>query len=473
VDLFAAVAECAMGGPAPAAPRGGAERTDMDTIRPKDHGEAVALFRSEIIGALCRRDLDRGELRAALVKLSHERFRRPDADKTATISVPTLERWYYRYRKGGIAALVPKPRSDRGRARELTPEQRQLLCDIRREHTSASVPLILRTLVLDGRLQAGAVSTATVRRLYAEQGLDRVPLRDGAGAHTRLRWQAAAPMALWHGDVCHGPAIIVDGKTRPLRIHAMLDDASRFVVALEAHHTEREVDMLGLFVRAVRRFGLPDALYLDNGSTYTGEALRLGCERLGVTLIHAAPYDAPARGKMERFWRGLREGVLDWAGGVTSLHDVAVRLWAWLDQHYHTAPHAGLMGRSPGVVWSEVPPRLDRLDEDRLRAALTVRDRRRVRRDTTVSVDGEDFELDQGYLAGRIVTVARCLVDDKTPWVEHEGKRLPLHPVDAVGNAARKRPRRRAPGGTGPAAHIPFDPPGALLDKATGRKPTT
>ena len=39
----------------------------MDTISPKDHGEAVALFRSEIIGALCRRDLDRGELRAALV----------------------------------------------------------------------------------------------------------------------------------------------------------------------------------------------------------------------------------------------------------------------------------------------------------------------------------------------------------------------------------------------------------------------
>lgn len=442
----------------------------MDTIRPKDHGEAVALFRSEIIGALCRRDLDRGELRAALVKLSQQRFRRPDADKTATISVPTLERWYYRYRKGGLAALVPRPRSDRGRARELTAEQRQLLCDIRREHTSASVPLILRTLVLDGRLPKGAISPATVRRLYAEQGLDRVPLRDGAGAHTRLRWQAAAPMALWHGDVCHGPAIVVDGKARPLRIHALLDDASRFVVALEAHHTEREVDMLGLFVRAVRRYGLPDALYLDNGSTYSGDALRLGCERLGVTLIHATPYDAPARGKMERFWRGLREGVLDWAGGVTSLHDVAVRLWAWLDQHYHTAPHAGLMGRSPGVVWSEAPPRLDHLDEDRLRAALTVRDRRRVRRDTTVSVDGDDFELDQGYLAGRIVTVARCLVDDKTPWVEHEGKRLPLHPVDAVANAARKRPRRRAGAGA-PASHIPFDPPGALLDRAAGRKP--
>jgi putative transposase len=131
------------------------------------------------------------------------------------------------------------------------------------------------------------------------------------------------------------------------------------------------------------------------------------------------------------------------------------------------------MGRSPGVVWSEAPPRLDRLDEEMLRSALTVRDRRRVRRDTTVSVDGVDFELDQGYLAGRIITVARCLVDDKTPWVEHGGTRLPLHPVvDAVRNASRKRPPRRGPAAAGPTAHVPFDPPGALLDKATGRKPT-
>lgn len=446
----------------------------MDDIKPKDHGEAVALFRSEIIGALCRRDLDRGELAAELRKLSKQRFRRPGADKTVTISVPTLERWYYRYRKGGLAALRPRPRSDRGRARHLPPEQRQLLCDIRREYTSASVPLILRTLVLDGRLGKDAVSPATVRRLFAEQGLDRVPLRDGAGAHTRLRWQAAAPMALWHGDVCHGPAIVVGGKSRPLRVHALLDDASRYVVALEAHHSEREVDMLGLFVRAVRRFGLPDALYLDNGATYSGVALRLACERLGVTLIHAAPYDAQARGKMERLWRDIREGVLDWVGGLDSLHDVAVRLWAWLDQHYHKAPHAGLWGRTPGAVFAEAPPRLDRLDEAQLRAALTVRERRRVRRDTTLSVDGKDWEMDQGYLAGRIVTVARCLVDaNDPPWVEHEGKRLPLRPVDAVGNARRQRPRRRPAGTAAPAKHVPFDPPGALLDKAAGRKPPT
>jgi transposase InsO family protein len=355
----------------------------------------------------------------------------------------------------------------------LTPEQRQLLLDIRRENPSASVPLILRTLKLDGRLDRAAISAATVRRLYVEQGLDRVAMRDGTSAHTRLRWQAERPGALWHGDVCHGPALVIAGRTLPLRIHGMLDDASRFVVALEAMHSERELDMLGLLARAARRHGLPDALYLDNGSTYSGATLRLGCERLGVTLIHARPYSPEARGKMERFWRSLRESVLDHMGALASLHDINVRLWAFLDQHYHQAPHAGLLGRSPASVWHTAERPADDLDEQRLRSALTVTERRRVRRDTTVSIDGVDWQLDQGYLAGRIVTVGRCLADSNIPpWVEHEGKRLDLRTLDPVHNARTKRQPRR-PNAVSPAGGktVAFDPPGALLDKAAGRAP--
>jgi transposase InsO family protein len=332
--------------------------------------------------------------------------------------------------------------------------------------------LILGTLVHDGRLDRGVVSPATVRRLYADHGLDRVAIRDGSSTHTRLRWHAERPGALWHGDVCHGPNLLIGGKSLPLRIHGLMDDHSRFVVALEAMHAEREVDMLGLFCRAVRRYALPEALYLDNGSTYRGDTLRIGCERLGVTLIHARPYSPEARGKMERFWRTLREAVLDHMGSLTSLHDINVRLWAFLDQHYHQIPHAGLLGRTPASAWNDAAHPLDDLDEAHLRSALTVHERRRVRRDTTISIDGVAWELDQGFLAGRIVTVGRCLADvDVPPWVEHEGKRLELHPVDPVKNARTGR-KPRHPGATAPVTKtILFDPPGALLDQAAGRAP--
>ena len=431
-------------------------------LRPRDHAEAVALFRAEVIGALTRRELDRGELGAALRALSQQRFRPPGSATTRQLAVSTLERWYYAYRAGGLDALRPRPRSDRGRALALTAAQRELLLDIRREHPTASAPLIVRTLVADGRLPRGAVSATTVTRLYREAGIERSLRPTG---HTRLRWAAEHPGALWHGDVCHGPVLRVGATTRPLRIHALLDDASRFVVALEAHHSEREADMFGLLLRALRRHGAPRALYLDNGSTYRGEALRVACERLGVTLLHARPGDAPARGKMERFWRTLRAGCLDHLGALTSLHDVQARLLAFLDAHYHAAPHGGLLGKTPAQAWTAA--RCTPLDEARLSAALTVRSRRRVRKDGTVDVDGRAWQLDQGFLAGRVVTVAVDMTGAGAPVVEHDDHRYRLRPVDAVA-ASRTRRARPAPR---PAPRVPFDPPGALLDRVAGRRP--
>lgn len=79
------------------------------------------------------------------------------------------------------------------------------------------------------------------------------------------------------------------------------------VVAIQACATERESEMLALMVKAIRGYGCPETLYLDNGPTYVGETLGTACARLGIALVHAKPYDPQARGKMERFWRTLRE----------------------------------------------------------------------------------------------------------------------------------------------------------------------
>ncbi|NVJ00813.1 transposase family protein [Myxococcus sp. AM009] len=161
---------------------------------------------------------------------------------------------------------------------------------LRREHPSASVLLLLRTLVAQRRLRQGAVSPTTVRRLFASAGLDRVSQRKSPAGTPRRRREAAFPGALWHGDVCHGPTL-AGGVA--LRVHALLDDSSRYVVALEAHSSEREMEMMDLFVAALRRRGRPDALYLDNGSTYSGLALATACARLGTRLMHARPRMTP------------------------------------------------------------------------------------------------------------------------------------------------------------------------------------
>jgi transposase InsO family protein len=435
----------------------------MKDLTPKDHAESMATFRHAVIGPLCTRDLTHGQLAEALRELSRIAVRPPGSALTKRYSVTTLERWLYAYRQGGLAALRPQERSDRGRGRRLTPELRQLICDIRREHPSASARLIVRTLEADGRLEPGTIKPGTVRKLLREQGLDRVAVRDGVGATTRLRWQAAAPDALWHGDVCHGPTLTLGGIRTPIRIHGMLDDCSRYTVALEAHVSERELDMLHVLTRSLRVHGKPDVLFLDNGSTYRGEVLQTACSRLGISLVHARPYDPEARGKMERFWRTLREGCLDHLGQVGSLADVNQRLAIFLERHYHRAPHAGLMGRSPLSAYAPAERTPNHVSEVQLREALSVRERRRVRRDTTVSVLGCIYELQQGFLAGRVVDVVYSYLDDPpAPEVEYEGKRYPLQPVDPVANSRRVRPLRH-PQDAEPREPVAFDPSCALL----------
>jgi len=437
------------------------------SIGPHDHAEAVAIFRAMVIGPVVHRAFSHGELAAGLRELSQQRFRPPQADSTRTFSVPTLERWVYAYRQEGLAGLRPRPRTDQGFAQAIPDELRELLLDIRREHRNASVPLIRQTLIDEGRMNPDLVSEPTLRRLFAAHGLPRQAADPEGGDRGRLRWQTERPGALWHGDVCHLTQCDLGGQTIPVRIHGMLDDASRYGIALEAHSTEKEVDMLDLLVDALRVHGLPDGLYLDNGATYRGQILQTVCARLGIALLHAKPYDPQARGKMERFWRTLREGCLDYLGAVASLADLNERLAAWLARRYQCAPHGGLLGKSPAAVYATRTA--GAIDEARLRAALTIHSRRRVSNDNVVSLDGVPWELDQGFLAGQIITVAHCFATPKgPPWVEHEGKRLALHPLDPVKNARRKRLRLKSPALAAARRPVDFNPVRALLAPPQG-----
>lgn len=130
------------------------------------------------------------------------------------------------------------------------------------------------------------------------------------------------------------------------------------------------------------------------------------------------------------------------------------------------------MGRCPKAVFSEAARAADGFDESRLRAALTVHERRRVRGDSTLSMDGEDWETDLHFLAGRLVTVSRCMVDpEDPPYIEHEKKRHVLHKVDPIKNASR--PRSTCNRDVPHPARAPFDPTRTMLDQQLGRKPRT
>lgn len=437
-------------------------------IEPKDHAEQVALFRAQLLGPVLHAELSRGELVAELRALATRRFVPPGSDTTRTYSVPTLLRWRRVYLRDGLGGLRPASRR-LGDGLALTDEQRALVLEIRRQHPAVPANVILATLEDDGRVARDLITAQTLRRLYRHHNLARrARAKAGRDDGERRRWEAGFVGDLWHADVCHGPTLKVGNRRIPVRVHALLDDKSRYIVCLRVFGHEREAAMLELLVEALGLCdGAPRRLFLDNGATYSGAALATACGRLGIELIHANPYDPQARGKMERFWRTMRQGCMDHMGAQPSLHAVEVRLAAFVAERYHKAAHAGLMGSSPAKAWTE--RRHVALGDNHLHEALTLRATRRVRTDCTVSIGNLDWEVAEAFLAGRKVTVCRTLADpQREPWVEQDDRRYDLRPVDPVANGTRKR-KKPTPG----VDAVDFDPTTVLVDRAVRRRSRT
>jgi putative transposase len=158
---------------------------------------------------------------------------------------------------------------------------------------------------------------------------------------------------------------------------------------------------------------------------------------------------------MERFWRTLREGLLDHLDRGLTLQQVQQRLDTFLERHYHCKPHSSLFGDTPAQVWGSRQTLL--VSEEQLRQALTVRERRLVSRDGVVHLDGQLFEVRQGFLAGRRLYVCHSLVEGlpAEAWVEHDAHRYPLQPLDRrLNGTVRREPHAAAP----QQARTPFEP---------------
>jgi transposase InsO family protein len=325
--------------------------------------------------------------------------------------------------------------------------------------------MILDTAVHQGLLGESELSPSTLRRLFAALGVPRTSLKR-TERRDRRRWEAARVGALWHADVCHVWVRDPSGVPHKVYVHGLLDDHSRFAIAVEGREHEQETDMLSVLCGALLRYPAPDALYVDNGSCYRGDVLALVCARLGIKLIHAQPDDPQARGKMERFWRTMRQRCTDHLATGASLHDVNAALLAFLDADYHVRPHASLMGEAPLKRFHAGLKALPRPKSAReLATALEVTMKRRVAGDATFSVDGNLFEVRGRHLAGRAISVVIDPFTGDVLRALHDDVPVVVGRCDPALNRSRKRGKPEPV----PEPTVPFDPIAALLAKA--RKP--
>lgn len=74
----------------------------------------LALFRLMVLGPLASRgELKRGEAKAIIRELAASNYTIPNSRRTH-LSEETITSWYHSWRRGGIEALNPKQRTDKG-----------------------------------------------------------------------------------------------------------------------------------------------------------------------------------------------------------------------------------------------------------------------------------------------------------------------------------------------------------------------
>lgn len=405
----------------------------------------LALFRLSVLGPLASRgELKHGEVKAIVRELASKTYNIPNS-RRVHLSIDTILRWYYDWKRGGIEALAPQARHDKG-STQITDDVQAALLQLKKDNPARSINTLIMMLESQGIVAKNKLARATVHRFLQQQKLSK---RINADENTIERRAFVAQHAgdIWHGDVMHGPSIQTPDGMRKTYLVSLLDDASRLIAHSAFCLGETALDIEGVLKQAVLKRGLPYKLIIDNGPAYRSNTLQAICAILEIRLIYCRPYEPEGKGKLERFHRTFREQFLNEINidKIVGLHELNDRLWAWIEHVYHRREHAGLdKGKTPLDRWRDdlVHVRSLGLKANNVDNIFYHRVERTVKKDGTVSWEGMLFEVPYEQAGEKI----QLVIDphaNKALRIESEfGDDLgAVTPLDKHANLNRKRQR--------------------------------
>lgn len=362
----------------------------------EDRRREIGLFRYALVRDAVEPGLSKAE-RGRLVRGLCEREHVGPDGRLVQIGRTTLDRWIRAYRHGGFEALVPRPRVVAPR----TPaEVLELAFELKRERperTAAQVREIMLAAGDDGRVPG----LRTLQTHLARAGLN-VRADGRAAGKVYGRFEASQRNELWTGDGLHGPRL--DGATaRRAVLLAFIDDHSRLLVGWR-WGTGEDVFRLEAALRSgLMARGVPDAILVDRGSAFVSSQLLRACAVLGIRLIHASPRAATTKGKIERFFRTVRDQFLVEIDDGVDLTELNRLFSAWLEVVYHRRVHSETE-QTPlerfDVVGAPVLP-----TPALLREAFLWSQERAVTKTATVSLHGNSYEVDAALVGRKVELV--------------------------------------------------------------------
>lgn len=362
----------------------------------------IATFRFGVISEFVNgARLGYGERTRLLKEKSEREYDIPGTGRSR-ISPSTINLWIHQYResKGRIESLKPKRRRDRGTYRKFDATIRMALKELRADNPRYTVPVMITKLKHKKIIGSDdKLNKASIYRFLKSEGLDK---KQAAAADDRRRFEADYPNQIWQCDVMHGgPLIKVEaGSNKKAYLCAIMDDHSRMIVHAQFYLSEAFDSLKDCLHQAVMKRGIPQKFYVDNGACYRATHLEQVLAALGVGLTHSRPYTPQGRGKIERFFRYIRQDFMPLhADRPASLTELNERLDSWIDG-YNARPHST----------TKVSP-YDRFKNnlacvrpapDELLDYFRKIEQRRVKKDRTVQLNNRLFEVAVGLIDKRV-----------------------------------------------------------------------
>lgn len=387
-----------------------------------------ALWRFGIISPMLHRGEDDPGLGCMLAALSEKTFIRPDGS-TARLSLETLRKWLYRYRRGGLAALGNQVRADKGRQQVPKPVA-DAMERLRENHPNWTVAKSLEKLLHTGTWNGIKPSRATLYRFATANKLHRKPTKARITGSRSFAFTNFGQMFL--ADFMHGPKLRCRKHFKKAILHAIIDDASRYVVAARFYFEETVEVLITEMMTATRRYGICQRFYTDNGPSYASTHLKIVCARLGMHLVHTPPYRPQGRGKVERLFRTIRDQFLS-DQHAAHIDQLNRDLQEYLTE-YHQRIHSSL-GISPLQKRLSTENACRKLPEVAdIRNLFCMQKKCRVYNDTTIRLNRHIFEVPEA-VPGTLVEVFYLPWD--LGWVYYGDQMFPARLLNKTLNANR------------------------------------
>lgn len=190
---------------------------------------------------------------------------------------------------------------------------------------------------------------------------------------------------------------------------------------------------------AVSIYGMPKVFYCDNGSAFVSSYLNLVCAKLGIALVHSRPYDSPSRGKIERFFKTVREKFL--ALGCQNETQLTLEEFndafdQWIETQYHQQIHSGINERPlDRYLRNAATTKITSIAAHELDHCFLNVVQRKVKKDATVSLNKKLYEVPPSYI-GKFVELSFPIDQPDTITLLDNGKPIArIRHVNLVENA--------------------------------------